>query len=144
MHYGYGQTSERTQRIKSMINEVSRLALTVGFGIEQAENILDTIARDFPDDEEVFVTVLRTLLEQAVKDGSIDDRERGLIADLANVIANPISDNPVEQVEGKRIVLTGDFSTDGGKATVKKMIQAAKGRFTGSVSRRTDYVVVGS
>ena len=145
MRYEWGQTSERTQKVKALIDEVSELALKEEFGISEAEELLGAMARDFPDDEGVFVAALRSLLEQAIGDGRIDERERGLIADLARVMTNPVSDDPVERVDGTRIVLTGDFAIEGGKATVKRMIQAAGGRVTtGNPSGRTDYVVVGA
>lgn len=145
MRYEWGQTSERTQKVKALIDEVSELVLEDEFGVQEAKELLGAMARDFPDDEEVFVAALRSLLEEAVDDGQIDDRERKLITDLALVIENPISDDPVERMDGTRIVLTGDFAVEGGKATVKKMIQAAGGRVTtGKPSRLTDYVVVGS
>ena len=145
MRYEWGQTSERTQKVKALINEVSQLALEEEFGIQDAEMLLDEMTHDFPDDTEVFVTALRSLLEKAVDDGQIDDRERRLITDLARVMRNPISGDPIEHVDGTRIVLTGDFAVEGGKATVEKMIQAAGGKVTkGKPSKLTDYVVVGS
>lgn len=143
MQHVYGQVSEKTKRIKSLIDEVS--ALGDGHGtIAGARRILSIIDTEFSGIDDVFVGAVRTLLAQIVEDGSIDDNEQALLAEFASTMTNPISDDPITEVKGKRFVLTGDFDVEGGKETMKKMVKAAGGTTLGSVSGRTDYVVLGA
>ena len=144
MSYAYGQTSERTERLRALMDNVTTLARDDSFGVTEASVLLSMIDESFPHDEGVFVTELRTLLSQSIKHGCVDEGNRESLARLAHEMEYPISSHPVQKVEGNRFVLTGDFAVEGGKETIRKMITSAGGRVTSGVSGRTTYVVVGS
>ena len=143
--YEYGQTSERTRKIRSLMEELAALAAREDASAEEVSALLARTNRDFARVDDVFVNAARDLLTQIVADGSVSDEERRLLAQLADTYENPISEEPIAQVEGRRFVLTGDFKTPGGKEGVADMIEAAGGRVTKSPpSKATSYVVVGA
>ena len=66
-----------------------------------------------------------------------------LLENSASVILNPNPNpNPNPQLSGKTFVLTGTLSTMT-RDEAKRLIKQAGGRVTGSLSKNTDYVVVG-
>ena len=142
--YGYGQVSEKTSRIRSLVESVSELGTNSSTSILDIERVLSSIDAEYLSYDDVFVNAAFSLLTDIVEDGALSDEERAQLSAFAGIYNNPISDDPVTEVAGKRIVLTGDFETDGGKSAVKEMVEAAGGRCTGSVSRKTNYVVAGA
>ena len=140
----YGQTSERTKAVRSLMDRLSRLSKDGAASIADVQAALDFIDALLAGTDDVFVTSARTLLEQVLADGQVTPDEQALLARLATTYAHPVSDAPVTEVAGRRFVLTGNFETPGGKEAVKEMIGAAGGRVTENVSRATGYVVVGA
>lgn len=140
----YGKTSERTKSIHDLMKRISQLSEDENTSLADVQAVLDLINSRFANVDDVFVTSAGKLLTEIVCDGQISDNERTLLTQFAAMYEQPVSDDPVTEVSGRRLVLTGDFETPGGKELVKEMIEAAGGRVTGNISRVTDYVVVGA
>ena len=84
-------------------------------------------------------------MAKAIRDQLDDERMRALIADLRAIglrfaeAGPPPSEGPLA---GKTVVLTGTMP-DWSREQATERITAAGGRVTGSVSKKTDYVVAG-
>lgn len=140
----YGQTSERTQRIRALIERVSELGNNPDTSIVDLRNVISDIENNYRDIDDVFVASARSLLLEIEADGAISSEERNHLSSFISIFDNPISDAPVTTIEGKNFVLTGDFAIEGGKGIVEEMIIAGGGAVKSSVSRKTSYVVVGA
>ncbi len=139
----YGQTSEKTKSVKQLVDQLAELGKSEEILIGDVRALLFEVESSYADVDDVFVSAARKILSAVEKDGVVSAEEKALLSRFADLFENPVSECPVESVFGKSFVLTGDFSVDGGKATVEKMIAAAGGFVKGSVSGKTDYVVVG-
>ena len=142
--YSYGQVSEKTRRVKILVDAMGVLGNQAQVDIKDVLNLLNEIRSNYQDIDDVFVDAARKILEGIAEDGHVDEDERALLKGISITFSEPISKSPVEAVTGKKFVLTGDFDIAGGKATVKRMIEAGGGKALGSVSKKTDYVVVGN
>lgn len=142
--FEYGQTSERTQKIRALIERVSELGNNPSTNIFDIQNVLSDIEKNYSNIDDVFVTAAKSLLSEIEADGKIDVEERNNLSNFISIFNNPISDEPVTAIKDMRFVLTGDFSIDGGKGIIEEMIKAGDGRVTTGVSRKTNYVVVGA
>lgn len=140
----YGQTNERTQKIRALIERVSELGNKPNTNIADLRTVTSDIERNYSDIDDVFVAAAQSLLLEIEADGSISNEEKARLSNFISVFDHPISDAPVTTIEGKDFVLTGDFAIEGGKGIVKEMIVAGGGAVKSSVSRKTSYVVVGS
>ncbi|MCH4180701.1 MAG: AAA family ATPase [Atopobiaceae bacterium] len=142
--YAYGKTNDKTRRVRVLIEQVSSLGELTTINLPAARALLDEIQTDYSSVDDVFVSSARKMLSDIVSDGTIDNEERALLRNLAATLSNPISDEPVSSFDNQAFVLTGDFEMEGGKETAKEMIVAAGGIIKSSVSRKTQYVVVGA
>lgn len=140
----YGQTSDETKRVRAFIGDVAKLAAAGDCLLDECRRLLNEADDQFPQTTDVFVISASKLLSQIIEDGTIDVEEKALLSGLTDLVTHPVSDVPVDGFEGKKVVLSGDFELEGGKAAACEMIEAAGGRVVGSVSGRTDFVIVGS
>jgi NAD-dependent DNA ligase len=139
----YGKISDKTKKIRSLIDKVSCLGESDSSGISEAEDLAEYIEQEFTDENDIFVSSAYKILKGIIADGEIDNQERKLLKGLAEKLTNPVSDCPINKIDGRSFVLTGDFSIDGGKDTAREMLQSAGGCVKSGVSKKTDYVVVG-
>jgi ATP-dependent DNA helicase PIF1 len=139
----YGKISDKTKKIRSLIDKVSCLGESDSSGISEAEDLAEYIEQEFTDENDIFVSSAYKILKGIIADGEIDNQERKLLKGLAEKLTNPVSDCPINEIDGRSFVLTGDFSIDGGKDTAREMLQSAGGCVKSGVSKKTDYVVVG-
>lgn len=140
----YGQISERTQRVRALIERISELGNNPDTSIADLRTVISDIENNYRDIDDVFVTAARSLLLEIEADGAISSEERDHLSSFISIFDNPISDAPVTTIEGKDFVLTGDFAIEGGKGIVEEMISAGGGAVKSTVSRKTSYVVVGT
>jgi DNA ligase (NAD+) len=125
---GIRLVGERVARLLAMrFGSMSRLAAATEQELAQAHGIGDVIAASVRTffDEGANVTMLRELGELGV-----DLSERGAVVDGPRPLA------------GKTFVLTGTLAALTREAA-RERIETLGGRVTGSVTRKTDYVVVG-
>lgn len=139
----YGKVSDNTKRVRSLIDRLAALASENAIGIDEVSSLIEEIAAGLSDVDDVFVSAANKLLLQIAKDGEVSEQEMRLLSSFGALYANPVSDDPVEEVAGKAFVLTGDFETEGGKATVAEMVEAAGGEVKAGVSKKVSYVVMG-
>lgn len=142
-HYSFGKTSPKTEKIRYLVNQVTALGVKSDVTNEDLQAVLSSINNEYLSYDDVFVSAAFSLLSQVIEDGIISEEERSLLVSFSDLYTNPVKDEPVTDISGKRFVLTGDFSVEGGKNTVKEMIISEGGKVTGSVSGKTNYVVVG-
>lgn len=138
------RVSEQTKHIVTLVSELSSLSASDEVSVCEIDRLNVFIEEHLSGTEDIFVTAIQGILEAISRDGKIDEGERELIQRIIRLVDQPISNKPVEAVNGLSFVLTGDFEVDGGKTTAKEMIQAAGGKVKGSVSKKTDYVVAGA
>lgn len=139
----YGSVGETTKKVKCLLDRVTALGECNSVEITEVSSLIVDIDSEFAELDDVFVAAARTLLLQIADDGLVTADERQLLSNFSKKYANPISDAPVVNVQGKAFVLTGDFETAGGKDTVAKMIEAAGGEIKTGTSRKVSFVVVG-
>ncbi|MEG2934496.1 MAG: AAA family ATPase, partial [Gordonibacter sp.] len=142
--FEYGQTSERTQRVRSLIERVSELGNNPNTNIDDIRAVIADIDSEYSDIDDVFVSAAQSLLLEIEADRNISQEERDHLSGFIAVFNKPVSDKPVNTIEGKDFVLTGDFAIEGGKGVVKEMIAAGGGTVKSGVSRKTSYVIVGA
>lgn len=142
--YAYGQLSPKTSAIDALIKKVSFLGTKSDTSVSELAETLNSIDPSLRATDDVFVCAVITLLSDIVKDGKLSPEEKKHLASFARIYDNPISNEPIEAIGGRRFVLTGDFSIEGGKQTATEMIKAAGGKCANSVSRATNFVVVGN
>jgi DNA ligase (NAD+) len=125
---GIRLVGERVARLLAMrFGSMDRLAAATERELADVHGIGDVIAASVRRffDESANVTMLRELGELGV-----DLTERGAVVDGPRPLA------------GKTFVLTGTLATLT-RETARERIEHLGGRVTGSVTRKTDYVVVG-
>ncbi len=143
-YHEFGTISESTKRIKELINQVSDLGEDGSVTIEDVNGLTETIDNKFTDNHSKFVSFVRDLLTKIISDRSIDEQERISLKNLSIKLKNPVSDTVIEDINAKKFVLTGDFEVEGGKETMREMLEAAGGVIQkNSPNKKTDYVVVG-
>jgi DNA polymerase-3 subunit epsilon len=110
--------------------------------VDEALKILAAV-RSIPDFPPALGQELTAQIGDALVDGRIEAAENSMLVTLLRRVLDPISHIPIASVSGKSFVLTGDFRV-GDKDYVSAMIVARGGVVKTGVSRKTDYVVVGS
>ncbi len=143
MSLSYGQIGEETKRIKSIMKRISALGENKKSTVDDLLLVLEDLNAELSDSDDIFIQTSKKLLGQILKDGVISNEEHILLSQYSLLYDNPVSDAPICDIKGKSFVLTGDFETAGGKATIKDMIIAAGGIIKSSTSRKVSYVVVG-
>ena len=142
--YGRKKTSEKTLKLKTLIDllhEESPQCLSC----ESAEALLNRVMVSYSDlDDGIATAAIDRLSFLASGNANRSDFES--FQTFVDKIYDPILNDSVklDEVKGRRFVLTGDFAVEGGKETLTAMINTAGGKTTGGVSRATDYVVAGS
>lgn len=139
----FGKVSNDTRKVRELIDIVTALGHRDTVEIDEVNALIERIDSELADNGDVFVGAAKKLLLQIADDGVVSADESRLLCAFGDMYANPISDEPVEAVSGKAFVLTGDFETEGGKATIADMIAAAGGEVKSGTSRKVAYVVVG-
>lgn len=139
----YGQVSDETSKIRELIKKVSQLSQAHALDAHEAAEPARFIDAQLANSEDMFVKLIKARLLQILNKGIIDDEDRVALIKIAETYTNPISDSPIESISGLAFVLTGDFKTDGGKETIKQMIEAEGGVVKSGTSSKVSYVVVG-
>lgn len=139
----YGQVSDETSKIRELIKKVSQLSQAHALDAHEAAEPVRFIDSQLTNSEDMFVKLIKARLLQILNKGIIDDEDRVALIKIAETYTNPISDSPIESISGLAFVLTGDFKTDGGKETIKQMIEAEGGVVKSGTSSKVSYVVVG-
>lgn len=136
--------SENTKRVSVIIDYVKDLTSLKSIDIEKIKEIIDYINNSSSSTDDKFINYTKEVLESIIADGIIDNEELLSLENFASKLQNPISDDPEITIAGKCYVLTGDFNIDGSRDAISYLIKQEGGRVTGSVSSKTDYVVMGS
>lgn len=139
----YGQVSDETSKIRELIKKVSQLSQAHALDAHEAAEPVRFIDAQLANSEDMFVKLIKARLLQILNKGIIEDEDRVALVKIAETYTNPISDSPIESISGLAFVLTGDFKTDGGKETIKQMIEAEGGVVKSGTSSKVSYVVVG-
>lgn len=139
----YGQVSDETSKIRELIKKVSQLSQAHALDAHEAAEPMRFIDAQLANSEDMFVKLIKARLLQILNKGIIEDEDRVALVKIAETYTNPISDSPIESISGLAFVLTGDFKTDGGKETIKQMIEAEGGVVKSGTSSKVSYVVVG-
>ena len=139
----YGQVSDETSKIRELIKKVSQLSQAHALDAHEAAEPVRFIDAQLANSEDMFVKLIKARLLQILNKGIIEDEDRAALVRIAETYTNPISDSPIESISGLAFVLTGDFKTDGGKETIKQMIEAEGGVVKNGTSSKVSYVVVG-
>lgn len=139
----YGQVSDETSKIRELIKKVSQLSQAHALDAHEAAEPVRFIDAQLANSEDMFVKLIKARLLQILHKGIIEDEDRVALVKIAETYTNPISDSPIESISGLAFVLTGDFKIDGGKETIKQMIEAEGGVVKSATSSKVSYVVVG-
>lgn len=139
----YGQVSDETSKIRELIKKVSQLSQAHALDAHEAAEPVRFIDAQLANSEDMFVKLIKARLLQILHKGIIEDEDRAALVKIAETYTNPISDSPIESISGLAFVLTGDFKIDGGKETIKQMIEAEGGVVKSATSSKVSYVVVG-
>ncbi len=85
----YGKISDKTKKIRSLIDKVSCLGESDSSGISEAEDLAEYIEQEFTDENDIFVSSAYKILKGIIADGEIDNQERKLLKGLAEKLTNP-------------------------------------------------------
>lgn len=131
------------------------IKLLTGFGIRNVgKNTAKTLMKHFDSiqslsnatfDELVAIEDIGETTATCIIDFFTNDDNKIVIEELSNLGVNmvmPLQDNTSDKLEGLTIVVTGTLPTLGRKE-VTELIEQNGGKCTGSVSKKTDYLVAG-
>lgn len=140
----HGKVGETSAHINRLMGGLYKLGQNDSVDPNDVKELITLISDNLASKKDKFVDAARAFLESIAEDGEVDKAERKALAQLSALLECPVSDEPVEGVDGLTYVVTGNFEVSGGKSTAEAMIEAAGGTIKNSVSKKVDYVVAGA
>lgn len=98
---------------------------------------------DQPRSADKTMQLVISAVNNVLQDGIITEDEGDYLFSLFDSIINPVSEEEGLSLQNKKFVLSGDFSS-GSKTDIKEQVEKSGGIVVSSVSKKVDYVVVGS